>query len=153
MKTSIIRRRSNRSGFTLFEMLMVLTIIGLLLGLVIYSLQGVPESAQKDAAAANILTLSEALTLYQMENGMLPTTEQGLKALVSKPSSDPVPTRWSAHISDPTALVDPWGHPYLYVNPGKHNPTRYDLYSSGPDGVPDNADDIGNWHDTTTANP
>jgi general secretion pathway protein G len=138
--------RSSRRGFTLFEMLLVLMIISLLMGLVIYSLSGVQGDAQRQKARADILTLREGLTAYQMECGTLPTTEQGLKALWSKPTIEPIPPHWSKQMDD--EVLDPWGHPYQYLNPGKHNPDRYDLFSMGPDGQTDPTHIIGNWSDS-----
>ncbi len=134
---------ASRRGFTLFEMLLVLTIIGLLMGLVIYSLSGVTGDAQRQKAQADILTLREGLTAYQMECGSLPSTDQGLKALWSKPTVEPLPQHWSRQMDG--EVLDPWGHSYQYVNPGKHNPDSYDLYSMGPDGQTNPDDIIGNW--------
>ncbi len=125
------------------EMLIVLSIIALLMGMVIYNLTGVNEVAQGQKVQSDILTFKEALASYQLESGTLPTTEQGLKALWEKPTAEPVPDRWKAMMDEETK--DPWGHSYQYLNPGKHNPDRYDIFSMGPDGQPDTADDIGNW--------
>jgi general secretion pathway protein G len=139
--------RRRQRGFTLIEMLIVLSIIGLLMGMVIYHLTGINDVAQKQKVQADILTLREALTTYQLDGGMLPTTEQGLKALLSRPTVEPIPSHWHAIMDQ--EVKDPWGNSYQYVNPGKHNPTRYDLYSDGPDGQPNTDDDIGNWPDTS----
>ena len=67
------------------------------------------------------------------------TTEQGLKALVTQPGSDPVPTRWTQFLD--SVPKDPWGRDYVYISPGRRNPNGYDLFSSGPDRIPDTADD------------
>ncbi|HUB65990.1 MAG TPA: type II secretion system major pseudopilin GspG [Candidatus Methylacidiphilales bacterium] len=142
------RQTTRRRGFTLFEMLLVLTIIGLLMGLVIYNLGHVADDAKMERAHADILTLREALSAYQMTCGMLPTTEQGLKALWSRPTSEPLPQNWSKQMDAETK--DPWGNSYQYVNPGKHNPDGYDLYSMGPSGQPDAPDAIGNWTTVST---
>ncbi len=130
------------------EMLIVLSIIGLLMGMVIYNLTGVNDVAQGQKAQSDILTLKEALASYQLETGSLPTTEQGLKALWEKPTAEPIPDRWKAMMDEETK--DPWGHSYQYRNPGKHNPDRYDIFSMGPDGQPDTDDDIGNWKKADT---
>src|SRR5277367_3356870 len=116
-------------------MLLVLSIIALLMGFVIYKLGGVTGDAQRQKARADILTLREGLTAYQMECGSLPTTEQGLKALWSKPTVEPIPPHWSKQMDE--EVKDPWGHSYQFLNPGKHNPDKYDLYSMGPTGQPD----------------
>jgi general secretion pathway protein G len=79
-------------------------------------------------------------------NGFLPTTEQGLQALVTRPATDPKPTQWHQMLEQ--VPLDPWQTPYVYENPGKHNPNSFDLYSAGPDRKPGTDDDIGNW-DTT----
>jgi len=94
-------------------------------------------------AKSDIQTLTMQLELYQAMNGFLPSTEQGLLALVAAPTTNPKPTHWMKLIGK--APLDPWGHPYLYKNPGIHNPNSYDIYSAGPDGKPDTNDDIGNW--------
>jgi general secretion pathway protein G len=148
MKSLALLRRSapsSRRGFTLFEMLIVLTIIALLLGLVIMKMGGAVPVAEKQKARADILAFREALATYQLDCGSLPTTEQGLSALWSKPTVEPIPAQWHSQLDE--EVKDPWGHPYQYRNPGKHNPDKYDVFSMGPDGLPDTADDIGNWPD------
>jgi general secretion pathway protein G len=132
-----------RRGFTLMEMLIVLSIIALLMGMVIYNLTGVNEVAQKEKVSSDLLSFKELLAAYQLETGSLPTTEQGLKALWEKPTAEPIPDQWKAMLE--AEVKDPWGHSYQYRNPGKHNPDRYDVSSMGPDGLPDTDDDIGNW--------
>jgi general secretion pathway protein G len=124
-------------------MLMVLTIIALLMGMVIYHLTGIGESAKEQKVQADLLGFKELLAAYQLESGSLPTTEQGLKALWSKPTVEPVPLHWRAMLDHET--LDPWGHSYQYRSPGKFNTDSYDVYSVGPDGAPDTDDDIGNW--------
>jgi general secretion pathway protein G len=138
-------KRSSRRGFTLFEMLIVLSIIALLMGLVILSLQNVTGDAQRQKAKADILALREALAAYQLDSGSLPTTEQGLSVLWSKPTVEPIPAQWHKQMDE--EVLDPWQHPYQYRNPGKHNPDKYDVFSMGADGQPDTDDDIGNWSD------
>jgi len=133
------------------EMLIVLTIIALLMGMVIFQVSESGESAKRIKVQADILAFKEMLASYQLDNGTLPTTEQGLKALWVKPSTEPIPQHWHA-LLDGEETMDPWGHPYQYLNPGKHNPDRYDISSMGPDGLPDTPDDIGNWSDTASTN-
>jgi general secretion pathway protein G len=133
------------------EMLIVLTIIGLLMGMVIYHLSGVSEMAQQQKAQSDLLSFKELLAAYQLESGSLPTTEQGLKALWEKPTVEPVPDRWKAMLDE--EVKDPWGHPYQYLYPGKHNPDRYDVWSMGADGVTDTDDDIGNWKKSPSSSP
>ncbi|HEV3272854.1 MAG TPA: type II secretion system major pseudopilin GspG [Candidatus Methylacidiphilales bacterium] len=143
-------RKTSRRGFTLMEMIIVLTIIALLVALAMNTLTGVTDTARERAAEANITAFKTALYSYQLETGSLPTTEQGLKALWSKPTVEPIPTRWHAMFTEDQSL-DPWNHPYQYLNPGKHNPDSFDVFSMGPDGLPDTDDDIGNWADTPAA--
>ena len=152
MNTPTFPRQSScvsRRGFTLMEMLIVLSIIALLMGLVIYKVSDLTTSARPERVHADLLTFKEMLASYQLENGSLPTTEQGIKVLWEKPTIEPVPTRWRKLMDD--EVVDPWGHPYVYRNPGRHNPDGYDLFSMGEDGQPDTEDDIGNWSDAKTA--
>ena len=146
MKRNFSRRARSR-GFTLLEMMIVLTIIGLLLGMVIMNLLPAEGVAQRQKARADILGFKEALAGYQLDNGTLPTTEQGLSALWAKPTAEPIPARWHAVMEQGCAL-DPWGRPYQYLNPGKHNPDKYDVFSLGPDGSGDSANVIGNWDST-----
>lgn len=139
-------RRSPRlrrpGGFTLLEMMIVLSIIALLLGTAIFYMTGDYESAQDRRAEADISQISIQLKGYQMDNNFMPTTEQGLMALVKEPTSDPVPRRWRQWLEK--LPVDPWGMPYVYRNPGIHNPNGFDLYSYGP-AKKENDREIGNW--------
>jgi general secretion pathway protein G len=148
MNTSAFFRRSirtSRLGFTLMEMLIVLTIIALLMGMVIFQVSSMSAGAEKTKVRADLLAFKEMLASYQLDNGTLPTTEQGIKALWSKPTVEPIPPRWRKELDEET--LDPWGHSYQYRNPGRHNPDKYDVFSMGPDGLPDTDDDIGNWPD------
>jgi len=140
--TRLSSHRSRR-GFTLMEMLLVLTIISLLVALAMFNLGDIAGTAKDKTVMANIAGMKELLAAYQLESGTLPTNEQGLKALVSKPTVEPIPQHWRAMLDQES--IDPWGHPYQYRNPGKHNPGKYDVFSMGPDGLPDTEDDIGNW--------
>jgi general secretion pathway protein G len=141
--------KSSRHGFTLMEMLIVLTIIALLMGMVIFQVSDLSGPAKRTKAQADMLAFKEMFASYQLENGTLPTPEQGIKALWSKPTVEPIPPHWRAQLDQET--LDPWGHSYQYRNPGKRNPDKYDVFSMGEDGLPDTADDIGNWPDTNKA--
>lgn len=143
------KRRHSRQGFTLLEIMLVVAIIGLLLGAATYYFAGNMGTARDTRVQADIQTLSTSLKLYNATNGFYPTTEQGLKALVTKPDSDPQPTQWHQYIDK--LPLDPWQSPYIYVQPGKHNPDSFDISSAGPDRQPNTADDIGNWDKTETA--
>lgn len=134
-------RRKN-SAFTLLEIMLVVCIIGLLIGMGVKMMGGKIEEAKIVRARGDIEGLKTALLLYQSGSGSLPTTEQGLKAMLTKPDGNV--RNWVQRI-EPSQLVDPWNKEYLYVQPGVRNPKTYDLYSAGPDMIPNNADDIGNW--------
>jgi general secretion pathway protein G len=129
-----------RAGFTLLEIMIVVLIIGLLIGVAVKGVKQL-EIAREVAAHAHIQSYQTALVQYSAFVGSYPSTEQGLKALITKPSSGA--RNWRQIMEEP--IIDPWQHEYYYVYPGKHNPKSYDLYSAGPDGIPDTADDIGNW--------
>lgn len=144
MKKLTINRRSQAGGYTLMEMLLVLGIIGLLLGLGVYSMTGVLGDADEGKAKADIKNFDANLIRYKTKAGIYPTTEQGLKALVERPSSGPAPRSWKPFLKE-AALTDPWSNPYHYRYPGKHNPESYDIYSWGPDLKEGTEDDIGNW--------
>jgi general secretion pathway protein G len=135
--------RSSRRGFTLMEMIIVLSIIALLMGLVIMNLSPITGIAQDRKARADIQALKVALSAYQLQTGSYPTQEQGLKALWAKPTTEPVPDNWRPVMEE--EVLDPWNHPYQYSIPGKHNPDKYDVFSMGQDGQAGTDDDIGNW--------
>ncbi|RMX04847.1 type II secretion system protein GspG [Corticibacter populi] len=141
-----IRARLQR-GFTLIEIMVVVVIIGVLAALVAPSIMGRTDEARQTAARADINTLMTALKLYRTDNMRYPTAEQGLAALVARPSTEPVPTKWSRPYLDNGKLpVDPWGNPYVYIYPGIHG--EVDVMSYGGDGKPggEGADaDIGSW--------
>ena len=136
-----MKKRTNQSGFTLLEIMLVVTIIALLLGAAIYKLGGNVEYARATRVAADMQGINTQLKLYESMNGFMPSTEQGLKALVQQASTEPRPTRWYQLYKE--LPKDPWNNEYVYLNPGRKNTTGYDLYSAGQDRKPDTADD--NW--------
>lgn len=131
-------------GFTLMEMMLVLFIIALILGGGVYLMKNVGQDAEISKAKADTSAWETNLIRYKTRNLFLPTQQQGLEALVAQPNSDPKPKIW-VQLAKPEALNDPWGHKYQYRNPGKHNPSSYDVFSLGPDGVEGTGDDVGNW--------
>ena len=137
----------HRAGFTLLEIMIVVLIIGLLIGVAVKGVKQL-EYAREIAVKGHIESYKTNLLMYQGMNGNYPTTEQGLKALITKPSSEPRPRQWRVIMEAP--ILDPWQHEYNYASPGRHNTSGFDIYSSGPDGIPDTADDIGNWEAAPT---
>lgn len=131
-------RGLRRRAFTLVEMLLVLSILALLAGLVLPKLVGQGEKARKQTATTQLGAFKTALDLYEVQNGGYP---KSLNDCVVKPRN--ASSEWT-QVLDKVPL-DPWEHPYIYVFPGRHNPTGYDLSSAGPDGTPNNDDDIRNW--------
>ena len=121
---------SEEAGFTLIEIMVVVFILGLLVTLVAPKILGRTDEAKRTKAAADLRAIEQALHLYKLDSGNYPTTDQGLKALVTKPESGIIPARWNSEGYLEKVPVDPWGHPYLYLSNGE----RYTLKSLGADG-------------------
>ena len=135
------------TGFTLLEVMVVVVILGILAALVVPRIISRPDEARVTAAKHDIASLMQALKLYRLDNQRYPTTEQGLQALVIKPTSAPLPPNWKAGGYVERLPKDPWGNPYQYLNPGVHG--EIDVFSYGGDGVPggeDHGADIGSWN-------
>jgi general secretion pathway protein G len=124
--------RRNR-GFTLIEIMVVVVIISVLIGLVAPNIMGRVDEAKVTAAKADIATMSQALDMYRIDNGHYPSTEQGLQALVQKPSGSPEPKNWnpSGYMKKKELPKDPWGNDYQYM---RYPDGRFDLLSYGADG-------------------
>ncbi|CAN5166626.1 type II secretion system major pseudopilin GspG [soil metagenome] len=137
-KLSVTR---SRSGFTLLEIMLVVGIIVIILGVAVARLGNTTGVARDMRVSADLQAISTQLRLYESVNGFLPTTEQGLQALVRQPETEPRPTRWYQLFTE--LPKDPWQNDYIYISPGRKNPQGYDLYSAGQDRTPDTADD--NW--------
>ena len=135
-------------GYTLFEIMLVLGIISVLVGSSILLVGHVLDDAKDGRVDRDIQAISMMLRTYEMNNFRKPTTEQGLKALVQRPTSDPKPLKWKQPMD--SVPLDPWGAEYVYRNPGKFNPGGYDLYSLGPDGK-ESEDDVGKKNDAPGA--
>ncbi|MDD5431527.1 MAG: type II secretion system major pseudopilin GspG [Candidatus Omnitrophica bacterium] len=130
-----------RKAFTLVELMLVVIIIGVLAAMVVPRLTGRSEEARKGVAKADVeLNIATALKMYELDNGAFPTTEEGLEALITAPSSA---KNWKGPYLEKKPL-DPWGNPYHYKSPGT-NRKDYDLYSSGKDATEGNEDDVNNW--------
>jgi general secretion pathway protein G len=139
-----IRARAAQAGFTLIELMVVLVIIGVLAALIVPNVLDRADDARATAARTDVNNLMQALKLYRLDNQRYPTTEQGLQALVAKPSAGPVPPNWKPYLEK--LPNDPWGRPYQYLNPGVKG--EIDVMSLGADGQPGgdgkNAD-VGSW--------
>jgi general secretion pathway protein G len=142
IQKNIVQKTKLTRAFTLVEIMLVVAIIGILAALVIPKIAGKSEQARETAAMADIKGgIKSALDQYDVDMGFYPS---GLQDLLTPPSRNA--GHWHGPYFDPPQLpVDPWGNPYQYAYPGKHNPTGYDLWSAGPDGKSGDADDIGNW--------
>lgn len=135
-------------GFTLIELMLVVIIIGILVSMVVPRIAGRSKQARVAAAKADInANVATALDMYELDNGSYPSTEQGLKALTTKPDIAPIPDNWNGPYVKKIPL-DPWERPYVYKSPGVHN-QDYDLSSLGPDGI-ESSDDITNWQAETS---
>jgi general secretion pathway protein G len=138
-------RRLQR-GFTLVEIMVVVVIIGILGALVVPKLLGRTGESRVAAAKVDIATLKQALNLYKLDNQRYPTTDQGLQALMQKPTTGPAATGWKAGGYLEKLPKDPWGNPYQYLSPGIHG--EVDVFSLGADGQPGGTGedaDVGSW--------
>ncbi|MPV85666.1 type II secretion system major pseudopilin GspG [Ostreibacterium oceani] len=120
-------------GFTLIELVVVIAIIAVMAGIVVTKMVDKPGEARAVAAAADITAISQALQLYKIDNFVYPSSDQGLQALVEKPTLPPVPKNYATSGYLSKLPKDPWGNDYIYLSPGQHG--DFDLYSFGADGV------------------
>jgi len=135
-------------GFTLIELMVVIVILGILAGLIVPRIMGRPEEAKQIKAKMQIESLETALKLYKLDNGMYPSTEQGLQALVELPETGDLPKKWrqGGYLEKGKVPKDPWGNEFIYLSSGVHG--DYDILSYGADGVPGGEDknmDINSW--------
>jgi general secretion pathway protein G len=137
-------RRTLQAGFTLIELMVVLVIIGVLAALIVPNVLDRADDARVTAARTDVNNLMQALKLYRLDNQRYPTGEQGLQALVTRPTAGPNPANWKPYLE--RLPNDPWGRPYQYLNPGVK--AEIDVMSFGADGQPGgegkNAD-VGSW--------
>jgi general secretion pathway protein G len=143
MSQDCIVTKNKIKGFTLIEVMVVVVILSILAAVVVPKIMDRPEQARITKAKSDIRNLEAALNLYRLDNMTYPTTDQGLEALVTKPSDSPEPKNWKEGGYLGRLSSDPWGNPYLYLYPGTHG--SIDIYSSGPD-LQSQDDDIGNWN-------
>ncbi len=141
---SLASNARRHRGFTLIEVMVVIVILGVLAALVVPRVMDRPDEARAVAARQDVAAVMQSLKLYRLDNHRYPSTEQGLQALVTRPTSGPEAANWKSYLDKlPT---DPWGRPYQYLNPGVRG--EIDVFSLGADGQPggEGADaDIGSW--------
>jgi len=126
----------NNVGFTLIELMVVIIILGLLAAIVMPRVVGETDRARYEQAKVQMRILEDAVKRYKLDNGVYPSTEQGLDSLVRKPSTGVLPRSWpeGGYLDKTEIPIDPWGNQYIYISPGLHSPD-YDLKSFGADGL------------------
>jgi general secretion pathway protein G len=137
-------RKADVTGFTLVEIMVVVVILAVLAALVVPRVVGRTDEARAVAAKQDIASTLQALKLYRIDNSRYPNNAQGLSALVTRPTTEPLPGNWKSYLDKLPS--DPWRRTYLYLNPGVHG--EIDVFSLGADGTPggEGADaDIGSW--------
>ena len=145
----VLKIKNGNRGFTLIELMVVVIILGILALYIGPKIMGEPEKAKRVKAKMDIATLETALKMYKLDNGVYPSTEQGLQALVEAPESGVIPKKWrkGGYIEKNKVPKDPWRNEFLYISPGLHG--DFDIISYGLDGVPggegDDNKDINNW--------
>ena len=139
-----MKTRKNNQGFTLLEVMVVIVILGILASMVVPNLMGNKDKADMQKAIQDVIALETSLKFYKMDNYKYPTTEQGLEALVEETRIEPLPRRFPEDGYIPRLPKDPWGNPYILLNPGENS--KMDIFSTGPDGEAGTEDDIGNWN-------
>ncbi|WP_323783836.1 type II secretion system major pseudopilin GspG [Thalassovita sp.] len=137
-------RQTGEEGFSLLELMVVVVILSILALVIVPRVIDRPDQARAARAKTDIAAIASSVNLYRLDNFRYPSTEQGLQALVTRPTTDPVPENWAGYMD--RLPVDPWGKPYLYLQPGVHG--DFDIFTYGADGTAggDGADaDIGSW--------
>ncbi|QPG05573.1 type II secretion system major pseudopilin GspG [Salinimonas marina] len=139
-----MRHSARHAGFTLIEVMVVLLIIGIMASIVAPNIMGNQEDAKLQKAAVDIQQLESAVEMYKLKNSQFPTTEQGLEALVTEPTIEPLPRNYPQGGFIKRLPEDPWNNPYVLISPGEMG--QIDIFSNGPDQQPGTDDDIGNWN-------
>jgi len=136
------------AGFTLIEVMVVVVILGILAAIIVPKIMSRPEQARQVKVKQDLLAIQSALDLYKLDNGLYPTTDQGLDALIKKPTTSPIPQNWKSEGYLQQLPTDPWGQAYQYINDNE----KLRIFSYGPKGKEGNSE-IGNWNIDTTTNP
>jgi len=147
MSRQYVGAMKSERGFTLIEIMVVVVILGILAAVVVPRFLNRPDEARRTRAGVDIKAIESALGMFKVDNGFFPSTEQGLKALVEKPSTGRIPSKFAEGGYLKKVPVDPWGSAYAYLSPGAHG--TYDLLSYGADGQPGgegNDADIESWN-------
>lgn len=135
----------HQKGFSLIEIMVVIVILGILASIVVPKIINRPDEARAVKAKQDILAIQSALDLYKLDNGVYPNTDQGIIALVEKPSINPIPRNWQSYLK--SLPKDPWNRDYIYLNPGEHG--EIDIFTLGADGEIGGSGidaEIGNWN-------
>ena len=148
------KRNHDEAGFTILEIVVVLVLMAALYAVVMPNVGKRMDMGKQKTAEIQLGFFKSMLEEYRLDNGMYPTTEQGLEALVTKPTIPPIPENWNGPYTNDEAGIpkDPWNRPYVYRCPGNHRPNSYDLFSMGSDGKEGgtgSAADITNWKNTS----
>ncbi|TRW50313.1 type II secretion system protein GspG [Aliidiomarina halalkaliphila] len=140
----MIFTQKRQSGFSMIELMVVLVILGILATLVVPQVFSQRDQADRQKAISDLTALENAMEMYRLDNGVYPTTEQGIEALVVPPQMEPRPRNYREGGYIRRLPTDPWGNDYRLLSPGQYG--RYDIFSMGPDGQPGTEDDIGTWN-------
>ena len=131
-------------GFSLIEVMVVIVILGLLATLILPNVLGSADQANRQKVKSDIIALENALSQYKLDNGMFPTTEQGLEALINEPTIDPLPRNYRRGGYIQRFPLAAYGSEYMLLSPGEYR--DIDIFSAGEDRQPGTEDDIGNWN-------
>ncbi len=147
--------RNRQTGFSLIEIMVVLVIIGLLVSVVAPNVLDRADDARIQKVEADFKAIETTLKIYRLDNYSYPTSEQGLEALIAKPTIDPIPTNWKKNGYLSSLPVDPWGRPYNYLSPAEYGNGEFDIFTLGADGVTGGENqntDRGNWMNSVEGN-
>lgn len=148
MKKKITTLGFVETGFSLFEVVVIVVIIAIMAALIVPRIIARTDQERIAKAKNDIAVIQSALNLYKLDNGFYPTSLQGLSALIVPPRFPPIPQNWKSNGYLQRLPLDPWGRNYIYLNPGLHNPNSVDVFTYGPDGKPGGTGKnatIGNW--------